>query len=88
MNNDPVMGFYRYPIEFLIGEFFPNGTCIAEFLLIQTYIGFKAEIYDDAFNLIRNPKLKKLWDKPNSICTMQEMENYLINMGLTKLDLN
>lgn len=85
-DNKPILGFYSYSNEFLIGEYFSNGSCTAEFSLIKEEVGFKAEIYDDAFKLVRNPNLKKLWNMTKNINTMREMESYLINIGLTKLD--
>ena len=58
-SNEPVLGFWNYSDEFLIGEYFPNGGCTAEFKLVKTVYGFQAQIYDDAFKLVLNPKLKK-----------------------------
>lgn len=84
-DNNPILGFYSYSNGFLIGEYFPKGGCTAEFSLIKTPICFKAEIFDDAFKLVLNPKLKKLWNMAKNINTMREMESYLIIIGLVKL---
>ena len=83
-NNEPVLGFWNYSDEFLIGEYFPDGGCTAEFKLVKTVYGFQAQIYDDAFKLILNPKLKKLWKMTKNISTIRDMESYLINIGLIK----
>lgn len=79
-----VLGFYSYSNEFLIGEYYLTGGCTAEFKLVRTPMAFKAEIYDDAFKLVLNPKLEKLWNMTKNINTMREMESYLINIGLVK----
>lgn len=83
-DNKPILSFWSYSNEFLIGEYFPTGGCTAEFILAKDSIGFKVEIYDDAFKLILNPKLEKLWNMTKNINTMREMESYLINIGLVK----
>ncbi len=85
-DNKPILGFFIDSNEFLIGEYFPDGSCTAEFRLVETYLGFHAEIYDDAFKLVLNPNLKKLWNMTKNINTMRDMESYLINIGLVKLD--
>ena len=87
-NNETILGFYtysdEYPDEFLIGEYFPDGSCTAEFKLVKTVYGFQAQIFDDAFKLVLNPKLEKLWGMTKSIDNMRDMESYLINIGLAK----
>lgn len=87
-NNETILGFYtysdEYPDEFLIGEYFPDGSCTAEFKLVKTVFGFQAQIFDDAFKLVLNPKLEKLWGMTKSIDNMRDMESYLINIGLVK----
>ena len=83
-NNEAILGFYDYSDEFLIGEYFPKGGCTAEFKLVKTVYGFQAQIYDDAFKLVLNPKLEKLWGMTKSIDNMRDMESYLINIGLVK----
>ena len=87
-NNETILGFYtysdEYPDEFLIGEYFPDGSCTAEFRLVKTVYGFQAQIFDDAFKLVLNPKLEKLWGMTKSIDNMRDMESYLINIGLVK----
>ena len=83
-NNQPILGFWSYSNEFLIGEYFPAGGCTMEFKLIKTVYGFQAQIFDDAFKLVLNPKLEKLWNKTKDINYMRDMESYLINMGLIK----
>ena len=87
-NNETILGFYtyldEYPDEFLIGEYFPDGSCTGEFRLVRTVYGFRAQIFDDAFKLVLNPKLKKLWGMTKSIDNMRDMESYLINIGLVK----
>lgn len=83
-NNEPILGFWSYFNEFLIGEYFPKGGCTAEFKLVKTVYGFQAQIFDDAFKLVLNPKLMKLWNKTKDITTMRDMESYLINIGLIK----
>lgn len=85
-DNKPILGFFSGSNEFLIGEYFPKGGCAAEFTLVKTCFGFQARIYDDGFKLVLNPNLKKLWNMTKTITTMREMESYLINIGLTKLD--
>ena len=88
MNKDhqPVLGFWSYSNGFLIGEYFPQGTHTAEFILELTAIGFEVHIYDKSWKLILNPVLEKLWNKTKQITTMRDMESYLINIGLMKLD--
>lgn len=83
-NNETILGFYNYSDEFLIGEYFPKGGCIAEFKLVKTVYGFQAQIFDDAFKLVLNPKLEKLWGMTKTIDNMRDMESYLINIGLIK----
>ena len=83
-DNQPVLGFWNFSNEFMIGEYFPKGGCTAEFKLVRTPIGFKVVIYDDAFKLVLNPKLEKLWNMTKNINTMRDMESYLINIGLVK----
>ena len=83
-NNEAILGFYDYSDEFLIGEYFPDGSCTAEFKLVKTVYGFQAQIFDDAFKLVLNPKLKKLWTITKTIDNMRDMESYLINIGLVK----
>ena len=87
-NNETILGFYtysdEYPDEFLIGEYFPDGSCTAEFKLVKTVYGFQAQIFDDAFKLVLNPKLEKLWTITKTIDNMRDMESYLINIGLVK----
>ena len=83
-NNEPILGFYNYSNEFLIGEYFSNGGCTAEFKLVKTVYGFQAQIFDDAFELVLNPKLKKLWKMTKNVHTMRDMESYLISIGLVK----
>ena len=87
-NNETILGFYtysdEYPDEFLIGEYFPDGSGNGEFRLVKTVYGFQAQIFDDAFKLVLNPKLKKLWGMTKSIDNMRDMESYLINIGLVK----
>ena len=87
-NNETILGFYtysdEYPDEFLIGEYFPDGSCTGEFRLVRTVYGFQAQIFDDAFKLVLNPKLEKLWGMTKSIDNMRDMELYLINIGLIK----
>ena len=85
-DNQPVLGFWSYSDGFLIGEYFPQGGCTAEFKLELTAIGFEAHIYDKSWKLILNPILEKLWNKTKEITTMRDMESYLINIGLMKLD--
>lgn len=81
-NNTPFLGFWSYSNFFLIGEYFPNGGCTAEFKLEKTVVGFKAEIYTQAFALV--PRLEKLWIKTKEITTMRDMESFLISIGLRK----
>ena len=87
-NNETILGFYtysdEYPDEFLIGEYFHDGSCTGEFRLVRTVYGFQAQIFDDAFKLVLNPKLEKLWGMTKSIDNMRDMESYLINIGLVK----
>lgn len=83
-SNQPILGFWSYSDEFLIGEYFPDGGCTAEFKLVKTTYGFQAQIFDDAFKLVLNPKLEKLWNKTKDINSMRDMESYLINIGLIK----
>lgn len=83
-DNQPILGFWNYSNEFLIGEYFPAGGCTAEFKLIKTASGFQAQIFDDAFKLVLNPKLEKLWNKTKNINSMRDMESYLISIGLIK----
>lgn len=85
-DNKPILGFFIDSNEFLIGEYFLDGSCTAEFILTKTCFGFQAQIYDDAFKLVLNPNLKKLWNMTKNINTMRDMESYLINIGLVKLD--
>ena len=85
-DNQPILGFWSYSGGFLIGEYFPQGGCTAEFNLELTAIGFQAHIYDKSWKLILNPILEKLWNKTKDITTMRNMESYLINIGLMKLD--
>ena len=85
-DNQPVLGFWSYSNGFLIGEYFPQGGCTAEFKLELTAIGFETHIYDKSWKLILNPILEKLWNKTKEITTMRDMESYLINIGLMKLD--
>ena len=85
-DNQPVLGFWSYSSGFLIGEYFPKGGCTAEFKLELTAIGFQVHIYDKSWKLILNPILEKLWNKTKEITTMRDMESYLINIGLMKLD--
>lgn len=85
-DNQPILGFWSYSNGFLIGEYFPQGGCTAEFNLELTAIGFEAHIYDKSWKLILNPILEKLWDNIKDITTMRDMESYLINIGLMKLD--
>ena len=85
-NNQPILGFWSYSNGFLIGEYFPKGGHTAEFNIHLTAIGFQAHIYDKDWKLILNPTLEKLWDKTKDITTMRDMESYLINIGLMKLD--
>ena len=85
-DNQPILGFWSYSNGFLIGEYFPQGTHTAEFNLELTAIGFEAHIYDKSWKIILNPILEKLWDKTKDITTMGDMESYLINIGLMKLD--
>lgn len=83
-DNQPILGFWSYSIGFLIGEYYPQGGHTAEFRLEWSPIGFQAHIYDDAWKLILNPTLEKLWSKTKDITTMRDMESYLINIGLVK----
>lgn len=83
-DNQPILGFWNFSNEFMIGEYFPKGGCTAEFKLVRTAFGFQAQIYDDAFKLVLNPKLEKLWNMTKNINTMREMESYLTNIGLVK----
>ena len=87
-NNETILGFYtysdEYPDEFIIGEYFPDGSCTEEFKLVKTVYGFQAQIFDDAFKLVLNPKLEKLWTITKTIDNMRDMESYLINIGLVK----
>lgn len=85
-DNKPILGFFSGSNEFLIGEYFPKGGCTAEFTLTKTCFGFQAQIYDDAFKLVLNPYLNKLWNMTKNINTMRDMQSYLISIGLTKLD--
>lgn len=85
-DNQPVLGFWSYSNGFLIGEYFPQGTHTAEFNLELTAIGFQVHIYDKSWKLILNPVLEELWNKTKEITTMRDMESYLINIGLMKLD--
>lgn len=81
----PVLGFYSCPDGFLIGEYFEGrGTYTAEFRLECTQYGFEAHIYDDAFELI--PKLDKLWKKSRDIYSIEHMENFLLSIGLKKIE--
>lgn len=85
MNDTPVLGFHNCSDEFLIGEYFEEkGTYTAEFRLELTRYGFEAHIYDDAFELIL--KLDKLWKKSKEIETMEDMEKFLLSIGLKKLN--
>lgn len=83
-NNAPFLGFWSYSNSnfFLIGEYFSNGGCTAEFHLIKTPMGFKAEICAQCFALI--PHLEKLWTNTKEIITMQDMESFFISIGLKK----
>lgn len=85
-DNAPILGFWDFSDGFMIGEYFPKGGCTAEFKLVKTVYGFQAQIFDDAFKLVLNPILEKLWDNTKDITTMRDMESYLINIGLMKLD--
>lgn len=81
----PVLGFYSCPDGFLIGEYFENrGTHTAEFRLECTQYGFEAHIYDDAFELVS--RLDKLWKKSREIETMEDMEKFLLSIGLKKIE--
>ena len=83
-NNQPILGFWSYSNEFLIGEYFPAGCCTMEFELVKTVFGFQAYIPHNSFSIVLNPKLEKLWCKTKNITSMRDMESYLINMGLIK----
>ena len=83
-NNQPILGFWSYSNEFLIGEYFPAGRCTMEFELVKTVFGFQAYIPHNSFSIVLNPKLGKLWCKTKNITSMRDMESYLINMGLIK----
>lgn len=83
-DNQPILGFWSFSNEFLIGEYYPKGGCTAEFELIKTAFGFQAHVPHDSFIIVLNPKLEKLWSKTKDITTMRDMESYLINMGLIK----
>lgn len=83
-NNQPILGFWSYSNEFLIGEYFPAGGCAMEFELVKTVFGFQAYIPHNSFSIVLNPKLEKLWCKTKNITSMRDMESYLINMGLIK----
>ena len=85
-DNQSILGFWSYSNGFLIGEYFPQGTHTAEFNLELTAIGFQVHIYDKSWKLILNPVLEELWNKTKEITTMRDMESYLINIGLMKLD--
>ena len=85
-DNTPILGFWDFSDGFMIGEYFPKGGCTAEFKLVKTVYGFQAQIYDDAFKLVLNPKLEKLWTITKTIDNMRDMESYLINIGLVKCD--
>lgn len=85
-DNKPILGFFSGSNEFLIGEYFPKGGYTAEFALDKTCFGFRAQIYDDSFKLVLNPKLENIWNMTKKINTMRDMESYLISIGLTKLD--
>ena len=62
-NNQPILGFWSYSNEFLIGEYFPAGGCTMEFELVKTAFGFQAYIPHNSFSIVLNPKLEKLWCK-------------------------
>ena len=83
-DNTPILGFWDFSDGFMIGEYFPAGGCTMEFKLIKTVYGFQAQIFDDAFKLVLNPKLEKLWNKTKDINYMRDMESYLISIGLIK----
>ena len=83
-DNTPILGFWDFSDEFMIGEYFPKGGYTAEFKLVKTVYGFQAQIFDDAFKLVLNPKLEKLWTITKTIDNMRDMESYLINIGLVK----
>ena len=83
-NNQPILGFWSYSNEFLIGEYFPASGCTMEFELVKTVFGFQAYIPHNSFSIVLNPKLEKLWCKTKNITSMRDMESYLINMGLIK----
>ena len=83
-NNQPILGFWSYSNEFLIGKYFPAGGCTMEFELVKTVFGFQAYIPHNSFSIVLNPKLEKLWCKTKNITSMRDMESYLINMGLIK----
>ena len=83
-NNQPILGFWSYSNEFLIGEYFSSGGCTMEFELVKTVFGFQAYIPHNSFSIVLNPKLEKLWCKTKNITSMRDMESYLINMGLIK----
>ena len=83
-DNTPILGFWDFSDGFMIGEYFPKCGCTAEFKLIKTVYGFQAQIFNDAFKLVLNPKLEKLWNKTKDINSMRDMESYLINIGLIK----
>ena len=83
-NNQPILGFWSYSNEFLIGEYFPADGCTMEFELVKTVFGFQAYIPHNSFSIVLNPKLEKLWCKTKNITSMRDMESYLINMGLIK----
>ena len=83
-NNQPILGFWSYSNEFLIGEYFPAGGCTMEFELVKTVFGFQAYIPHNSFSIVLNPKLEKLWCKTKNITSMRDMESYLINIGLIK----
>ena len=85
-DNQPILGFWNYSMGFLIGEYYPHGGHTAEFRLEWSPIGFQAHIYADAWKLILNPTLEKLWNTTKDITTMRDMESYLINIGLVKCD--
>ena len=80
-NNQPILGFWSYSNEFLIGEYFPAGDCSMEFELVKTVFGFQGYIPHNSFSIVLNPKLEKLWCKTKNITSMRDMESYLINMG-------
>ena len=50
-NNQPILGFWSYSNEFLIGEYFPAGGCTMEFELVKTAFGFQAYIPHNSFQL-------------------------------------